>query len=64
MNHHKLARCVRNGNYDEALDLEEFVSKLSAMHPKLPVIQALAAEVRQTIQSLLSQLLQILRSNI
>ncbi|CAN8256570.1 unnamed protein product [Cochlearia groenlandica] len=56
--------CVRNGNFDEALDLEAFVSKLSTMHPKLPVIQALAAEVRQTTQSLLSQLLQKLRSNI
>ncbi|EXB57652.1 hypothetical protein L484_002999 [Morus notabilis] len=56
--------CVRNGNYDEALDLEAFVGKLSTMHPKLPVIQALAAEVRQTTQSLLSQLLQKLRSNI
>ncbi|KAK9099405.1 hypothetical protein Syun_026450 [Stephania yunnanensis] len=56
--------CVRNGNYDEALDLEAFVGKLSTMHPKLPVIQALAAEVKQTTQSLLSQLLQKLRSNI
>ncbi|XP_015572871.1 conserved oligomeric Golgi complex subunit 8 isoform X2 [Ricinus communis] len=56
--------CVRNGNYDEALDLEAFVCKLLTMHPKLPVIQALAAEVRQTTQSLLSQLLQKLRSNI
>ncbi|CAJ2635864.1 unnamed protein product [Trifolium pratense] len=56
--------CVRNGNYDEALDLEAFVGKLSTMHPKLPIIQALAAEVRQTTQSLLSQLLQKLRSNI
>ncbi|XP_077243832.1 conserved oligomeric Golgi complex component-related / COG complex component-like protein [Tasmannia lanceolata] len=56
--------CVRNGNYDEALDLEAFVCKLSTMHPKLPVIQALAAEVRQTTQSLLSQLVQKLRSNI
>ncbi|KAJ6743403.1 CONSERVED OLIGOMERIC GOLGI COMPLEX COMPONENT 8 [Salix viminalis] len=56
--------CVRNGNYDEALDLEAFVCKLSTMHPKLPVIQALATEVRQTTQSLLSQLLQKLRSNI
>ncbi|XP_043722545.1 conserved oligomeric Golgi complex subunit 8-like [Telopea speciosissima] len=56
--------CVRNGNYDEALDLEAFVCKLSTMHPKIPAIQALAAEVRQTTQSLLSQLLQKLRSNI
>ncbi|KAF7817367.1 conserved oligomeric Golgi complex subunit 8 [Senna tora] len=56
--------CVRNGNYDEALDLEAFVCKLSTMHPKLPVIQALAAEVRHTTQSLLSQLHQKLRSNI
>lgn len=59
-----LDTCVRNGNYDEALDLEAFVCKLSTMHPKLPVIQALAAEVRQITQSLLSQLLQKLRSNI
>lgn len=56
--------CVRNGNYDEALDLEAYVVKLTTMHPKIPVIQALAAEVRQTTQSLLSQLLQKLRSNI
>ncbi|KAK6161989.1 hypothetical protein DH2020_001830 [Rehmannia glutinosa] len=56
--------CVRNGNYDEALDLEAFVAKLTTMHPKIPVIQALAAEVRRTTQSLLSQLLQKLRSNI
>ncbi|XP_052170562.1 conserved oligomeric Golgi complex subunit 8 [Diospyros lotus] len=56
--------CVRNGNYDEALDLEAFVCKLSTMHPKIPVIQALTAEVKQTTQSLLSQLLQKLRSNI
>ncbi|KAJ0034941.1 hypothetical protein Pint_25779 [Pistacia integerrima] len=56
--------CVRNGNYDEALDLEAYVCKLSTMHPKLPIILALASEVRQTTQSLLSQLLQKLRSNI
>ncbi|KAG9443818.1 hypothetical protein H6P81_015158 [Aristolochia fimbriata] len=56
--------CVRNGNYDEALDLEAFVYKLSTMHPKLPVIQSLAAEVKQTTQALLSQLLQKLRSSI
>ncbi|XP_072991918.1 conserved oligomeric Golgi complex subunit 8 [Typha latifolia] len=56
--------CIRNGNYDEALDLEAFVSKLSKLHAELPVIQALVAEVRKTTQSLLSQLLQKLQSNI
>uniref|UniRef100_A0A1D1YRN3 Conserved oligomeric Golgi complex subunit 8 n=2 Tax=Anthurium amnicola TaxID=1678845 RepID=A0A1D1YRN3_9ARAE len=56
--------CIRNGNYDEALDLEAFVSRLSKMHAELPAIQALAAEVRQTTQAMLSQLLQKLRSNI
>ncbi|KAG6471211.1 hypothetical protein ZIOFF_072312 [Zingiber officinale] len=56
--------CIRNGNYEEALDLEAFVSKLSKMHVELPVIQALEAEVRKTMQSMLSQLLQKLRSNI
>ncbi|VFQ76941.1 unnamed protein product [Cuscuta campestris] len=56
--------CVRNGNYEEALHLEAFVAKLSTVHPKLSVIQALAAEVREIIQCLLSQLLQKLRSNI
>ncbi|KAF7057447.1 hypothetical protein CFC21_064715 [Triticum aestivum] len=56
--------CIRNGNYDEALDLEASVSKISKLHPDLPVIQGLAAEVKKTIQSLISQLLQKLRSNI
>lgn len=56
--------CVRNGNYDEALDLEAFVSKLATMHSKLPVIQSLVADVKQITQSMLSQLLQRLRSNI
>lgn len=56
--------CVRNGNYDEALDLEAFVAKLATMHAKLPVIQSLAADVRLTTDSLLTQILQKLRSNI
>ncbi|KAL2629029.1 hypothetical protein R1flu_013715 [Riccia fluitans] len=56
--------CVRNGNYDEALDLEAFVTKLATMHSRLPVIQNLAEEVKQTTQLLLAQILQRLRSNI
>jgi hypothetical protein len=27
-------RCIRNGNYDKALDLEAFVSKTSKLHPE------------------------------
>ncbi|KAJ3681108.1 hypothetical protein LUZ60_015597 [Juncus effusus] len=56
--------CIRNGNYDEALDLEAFVHKLSKLHSELPIIQALATDVKKTTQSLVSQLLQKLRSNI
>ncbi|ONL94470.1 oligomeric Golgi complex component-related protein [Zea mays] len=56
--------CIRNGNYDEALDLEAFVSKIWKLHPDLPVVQGLATEVKKTVQSLVSQLLQKLRSNI
>ncbi|KAI5082344.1 hypothetical protein GOP47_0002087 [Adiantum capillus-veneris] len=56
--------CVRNGNYDEALDLEAFVSKLATMHSKLPVIQTLVTDVKQITHSMLSQLLQRLRSSI
>ena len=31
--------CVRNGNYDEALDLEAFAAKLAVLHSNLPVDQ-------------------------
>ncbi|CAM6113447.1 unnamed protein product [Calypogeia fissa] len=56
--------CVRNGNYDEALDLEAFVTKLATVHSRLPVIQSLADDVGQTTKSLLAHILQRLRSNI
>ena len=29
--------CVRNGNYDDALDLRAFVAKLALIHPHLQV---------------------------
>lgn len=37
--------CVRNGIYDEALDLAAFISRVSLLHPDLPVVQLLAAQV-------------------
>ena len=32
--------CVRNGNYDDALDLRAFVAKLALIHPHLQVCAA------------------------
>lgn len=37
--------CVRNGIYDEALDLQSFVSRLGLLHPELPVVQLLMEQV-------------------
>ncbi|XP_078170382.1 conserved oligomeric Golgi complex subunit 8-like [Carex rostrata] len=56
--------CIRNGNYDEALDLEAFVNKLTKLYSEFPIIQALAIDVKKSTQSMVSQLLQKLRSNI
>lgn len=38
--------CVRNGNYDEALDLEAFMGKLCVLHQGVPAVHDLQAEVR------------------
>ena len=56
--------CVRNGNYDDALDLKGFVAKLAFMHSDLKVVQSLVQDVDATSNSMLEQLLQKLRSNI
>ena len=56
--------CVRNGSYDDALDLKGFIGKLAFMHSDLKVVQGLVREVDATSASMLEQLLQKLRSNI
>lgn len=38
--------CVRNGVYDEALDLQACISRVALLHPALPIAQMLAAQVR------------------
>lgn len=37
--------CVRNGIYDEALDLQAFVSRLGLLHPDVPVVKKLLQQV-------------------
>mmetsp|Transcript_22711 Transcript_22711/g.70153 ORF Transcript_22711/g.70153 Transcript_22711/m.70153 type:complete len:554 (-) Transcript_22711:151-1812(-) len=53
--------CVRNGSFDEALDLEAFVSKVAAVHGNLPVVRKLREDVAATAGAMRKQLLARLR---
>jgi hypothetical protein len=44
--------CVRNGVYDEALDLQAFVSRMGLLHPEVPLIKLLLAQVSLSMSCL------------
>ncbi|KZO96472.1 Dor1-domain-containing protein, partial [Calocera viscosa TUFC12733] len=56
-----LDTCVRNGHYQEALDLSAHATSLLKRFPSVQVVRDVAAEVDATMRQMLIQLLHVLR---
>ncbi len=56
--------CVRNGLYEDALDLEAYVKSLSVRYKGVPVVQDITQEMNTMMRSVMRQLLMLLRGQI
>ncbi|XP_023703994.1 conserved oligomeric Golgi complex subunit 8 isoform X3 [Cryptotermes secundus] len=56
--------CIRNGNYEEALQLAAYVRKLGNKHGQIPIIASIVKDVEGAWLSMLHQLLAQLRTDL
>jgi len=56
--------CIRHGSYDEALDLEAFVNKLTVLHPNVSIVRSLEKQSKDLSKRMQKQLFGRLRGNL
>ncbi|QDZ19289.1 subunit 8 of oligomeric Golgi complex [Chloropicon primus] len=56
--------CIKHGSYDETLDLEAFVNKLTVLHPNVGIVRSLEREAKDLSKRMQSQLFSRLKANL